>query len=139
MFSSAVWVRLAVSLSAEALIACPDYPDAAPLRQRGSKPEQSVPGSGDGGVRQIRVDGSSRAQQYETVQAVENGPIQRDMAFSSDSHYLYVMSETQPYTHGSVQPNRLLDQSSLHKHMCCTCQIPSGGKENAIKGARAGR
>lgn len=44
---------------------------------------------------QIRVDGSSRAQQYETVQAVENGPILRDMAFSSDHHYLYVMSETQ--------------------------------------------
>ena len=46
---------------------------------------------------QIRVDGSgsSRALQYETVQAVENGPILRDMAFSSDHHYLYVMSETQ--------------------------------------------
>eukprot|EP00064_Thunnus_orientalis_P018371 superscaffoldBa00004214_g18470 len=46
-------------------------------------------------VWQIRVDGSSRALQYETVQAVENGPILRDMAFSSDHHYLYVMSETQ--------------------------------------------
>ncbi|KAM7378254.1 hypothetical protein PAMA_013244 [Pampus argenteus] len=44
---------------------------------------------------QIRVDGSPRALQYETVQAVENGPILRDMAFSSDHHYLYVMSETQ--------------------------------------------
>ncbi|GLD48436.1 plexin-A4, partial [Lates japonicus] len=43
----------------------------------------------------IRVDSSSRALQYETVQAVENGPILRDMAFSSDHHYLYVMSETQ--------------------------------------------
>ncbi|XP_045928615.1 plexin-A4-like [Micropterus dolomieu] len=43
----------------------------------------------------IRVDGSSRALQYETVQAVENGPILRDMAFSSDHHYLYVMSENQ--------------------------------------------
>uniref|UniRef100_A0AAQ4RK98 Plexin A4 n=1 Tax=Gasterosteus aculeatus aculeatus TaxID=481459 RepID=A0AAQ4RK98_GASAC len=48
-----------------------------------------------GRVKKIRVDGSSRAQQYETVQAVENGPILRDMAFSSDHHYLYVMSETQ--------------------------------------------
>lgn len=44
---------------------------------------------------QIRVDGSSLALQYETVQAVDNGPILRDMAFSSDYHYLYVMSETQ--------------------------------------------
>lgn len=44
---------------------------------------------------QIRVDGSSRALPYETVQAVENGPILRDMAFSSDHHYLYVMSEMQ--------------------------------------------
>ncbi|CAF97235.1 unnamed protein product [Tetraodon nigroviridis] len=43
----------------------------------------------------IRVDGSSLALQYETVQAVDNGPILRDMAFSSDYHYLYVMSETQ--------------------------------------------
>lgn len=46
-------------------------------------------------VLQIRVDGSSRALQYETIQAVVNGPILRDMAFSSDHHYLYVMSETQ--------------------------------------------
>lgn len=46
-------------------------------------------------VLQIRVDGSSLALQYETVQAVDNGPILRDMAFSSDYHYLYVMSETQ--------------------------------------------
>lgn len=46
-------------------------------------------------VFQIRVDGSPRALQYETVQAVDNGPILRDMAFSSDHHYLYVMSETQ--------------------------------------------
>lgn len=44
---------------------------------------------------QIRVDGSSLALQYETVQAVDGGPILRDMAFSSDHHYLYVMSETQ--------------------------------------------
>lgn len=46
-------------------------------------------------LQQIRVDGSSLALQYETVQAVDSGPILRDMAFSSDHHYLYVMSETQ--------------------------------------------
>uniref|UniRef100_A0AAQ5ZWK4 Sema domain-containing protein n=1 Tax=Amphiprion ocellaris TaxID=80972 RepID=A0AAQ5ZWK4_AMPOC len=52
-------------------------------------------GTKSGRVKKIRVDGSSRALQYETVQAVENGPILRDMAFSSDHHYLYVMSEIQ--------------------------------------------
>ncbi|AWO98076.1 putative plexin-A4 [Scophthalmus maximus] len=52
-------------------------------------------GTKSGKVKKIRVDGSSRALQYETVQAVDNGPILRNMAFSSDHHYLYVMSETQ--------------------------------------------
>ncbi|KAG8005623.1 Plexin-A4, partial [Nibea albiflora] len=52
-------------------------------------------GTKSGRVKKIRVDGSSRALPYETVQAVENGPILRDMAFSSDHHYLYVMSEMQ--------------------------------------------
>ncbi len=35
------------------------------------------------------------ALQYETIQVVDNGPILRDMAFSSDQHFLYVMSESQ--------------------------------------------
>uniref|UniRef100_A0A8C6UJ09 Plexin A4 n=1 Tax=Neogobius melanostomus TaxID=47308 RepID=A0A8C6UJ09_9GOBI len=52
-------------------------------------------GTKSGRVKKIRVDGSSRALQYETVQAVTSGPVLRDMAFSSDHHYLYVMSETQ--------------------------------------------
>uniref|UniRef100_A0A8C7Z3Z0 Plexin A4 n=1 Tax=Oryzias sinensis TaxID=183150 RepID=A0A8C7Z3Z0_9TELE len=52
-------------------------------------------GTKTGKIKKIRVDGSSRAHRYETVQAVESGPIQRDMAFSSDHHYLYVMSHTQ--------------------------------------------
>ncbi|KAF5896144.1 plexin-A4, partial [Clarias magur] len=44
----------------------------------------------------IRVDGPSHgAFQYETVQVVENGPVLRDMAFSADQQFLYVMSETQ--------------------------------------------
>ncbi|KAI4802761.1 hypothetical protein KUCAC02_006337, partial [Chaenocephalus aceratus] len=55
----------------------------------------------------IRVDGSSRALQYETVQAVDNGPILRDMAFSPDHHHLYVMSETQP-VHLHRDPRELL-------------------------------
>lgn len=58
---------------------------------------------------QIRVDGSSLALQYETVQAVDNGPILRDMAFSSDFHYLYVMSETQVReTHANTHTHYLL-------------------------------
>ncbi|KAL7882469.1 hypothetical protein SRHO_G00001270 [Serrasalmus rhombeus] len=52
--------------------------------------------SGESGARRIRVDGTAHgALQYETVQVVENGPILRDMAFSADQHFLYVMSETQ--------------------------------------------
>ncbi|CAL8386518.1 unnamed protein product [Gadus morhua 'NCC'] len=43
----------------------------------------------------IRVDGSSRALQYETVKAVDGGPVLRDMAFSPDHYYLYAMSGTQ--------------------------------------------
>ncbi|KAJ8386641.1 hypothetical protein AAFF_G00167570 [Aldrovandia affinis] len=45
---------------------------------------------------QIRVDGPSHgALQYETVQVVGSGPVLRDMAFSADHNFLYVMSETQ--------------------------------------------
>ncbi|KAI1897964.1 hypothetical protein AGOR_G00088710 [Albula goreensis] len=44
----------------------------------------------------IRVDGPSHgALQYETIQVVKQGPILRDMAFSVDHNFLYVMSETQ--------------------------------------------
>ncbi|CAB1438486.1 unnamed protein product [Pleuronectes platessa] len=60
-------------------------------RLRTQGPKEEIPGDPP----HIRVDGSSRALQYETVQAVDNGPILRDMAFSIDQHYLYVMSENQ--------------------------------------------
>uniref|UniRef100_A0A8C1WGQ1 Plexin A4 n=1 Tax=Cyprinus carpio TaxID=7962 RepID=A0A8C1WGQ1_CYPCA len=44
----------------------------------------------------IRVDGPTYgALQYETIQVVDNGQILRDMAFSSDQHFLYVMSASQ--------------------------------------------
>ncbi|RXN17719.1 plexin-A4 isoform X1 [Labeo rohita] len=47
-------------------------------------------------ILKIRVDGPTYgALQYETIQVVDNGPILRDMAFSSDQHFLYVMSESQ--------------------------------------------
>ncbi|XP_066561226.1 plexin-A4 [Amia ocellicauda] len=53
-------------------------------------------GTKSGKLKKIRVDGPSHdALQYETVQVVENGPILRDMAFSADHHYLYIMSEKQ--------------------------------------------
>ncbi|KAK1166950.1 plexin-A4 [Acipenser oxyrinchus oxyrinchus] len=53
-------------------------------------------GTRSGKVKKIRVDGPSQGTlQYETVQVVENGPILRDMAFSADQQYLYVMSEKQ--------------------------------------------
>uniref|UniRef100_A0A8C9W915 Plexin-A4 n=1 Tax=Scleropages formosus TaxID=113540 RepID=A0A8C9W915_SCLFO len=53
-------------------------------------------GTKSGCLKKIRVDGPSHgALQYETVQVVENGPILRDMAFSTDHHFLYVMSDTQ--------------------------------------------
>uniref|UniRef100_A0A8K9XX09 Plexin A4 n=1 Tax=Oncorhynchus mykiss TaxID=8022 RepID=A0A8K9XX09_ONCMY len=53
-------------------------------------------GTKSGRIKKIRVDGPSHgALQYEVIQAVERGPIQRDMAFSPDHHFLYAMSETQ--------------------------------------------
>ncbi|KAK6488134.1 plexin-A4 [Huso huso] len=53
-------------------------------------------GTRSGKVKKIRVDGPSQGTlQYETVQVVENGPILRDMAFSADQQYLYIMSEKQ--------------------------------------------
>ncbi|KAI1882011.1 hypothetical protein AGOR_G00246280 [Albula goreensis] len=53
-------------------------------------------GTQSGQLKKIRVDDPSHgALQYETVQAVGRGPILRDMAFSPDHHFLYVMSETQ--------------------------------------------
>ncbi|MFT7812914.1 plexin-A2-like [Arapaima gigas] len=46
---------------------------------------------------EIRVDGPPHGGiQYETVQVIQDGsPILRDMAFSLDGRFLYVMSERQ--------------------------------------------
>uniref|UniRef100_A0A672LPE0 Plexin-A4-like n=1 Tax=Sinocyclocheilus grahami TaxID=75366 RepID=A0A672LPE0_SINGR len=53
-------------------------------------------GTKGGRLKKIRVDGPTYgALQYETIQVVDNGQILRDMAFSSDQHFLYVMSESQ--------------------------------------------
>lgn len=48
-------------------------------------------------VPQIRVDGPPHGGgQYETISVIKDGsPILRDMAFSLDRSYLYVMSERQ--------------------------------------------
>lgn len=64
---------------------------------------------------QIRVDGPTYgALQYETIQVVDNGPILRDMAFSSDQHFLYVMSESQVSHHYRLPR---IHHDSLGKHM----------------------
>uniref|UniRef100_A0A8C1LMQ6 Plexin A4 n=1 Tax=Cyprinus carpio TaxID=7962 RepID=A0A8C1LMQ6_CYPCA len=53
-------------------------------------------GTKGGRLKKIRVDGPTYgALQYETIQVVDNGQILRDMAFSSDQHFLYVMSASQ--------------------------------------------
>lgn len=48
-------------------------------------------------VSQIRVDGPPHGGvQYETISVIKDGsPVLRDMAFSLDRSYLYVMSERQ--------------------------------------------
>lgn len=52
---------------------------------------------------QIRVDGTTKnTLEYEIVQVVDTGPILRDMAFSVDHEYLYIMSEKQ--VRNSVSP-----------------------------------
>ncbi|XP_044534948.1 plexin-A4 [Gracilinanus agilis] len=53
-------------------------------------------GTKSGKLKKIRVDGPrGNAQQYETVQVVDPGPVLRDMAFSMDHEHLYIMSERQ--------------------------------------------
>ncbi|XP_039617291.1 plexin-A4 [Polypterus senegalus] len=53
-------------------------------------------GTSSGKLKKIRVDGPSHGTlQYETIQAVESSPILRDMAFSADHKYLYLMSQKQ--------------------------------------------
>uniref|UniRef100_A0A4W3IM62 Plexin A4 n=2 Tax=Callorhinchus milii TaxID=7868 RepID=A0A4W3IM62_CALMI len=53
-------------------------------------------GTKSGKLKKIRVDGLSHgALQYETIQVVESGAVLRDMSFSVDHRYLYVMSEKQ--------------------------------------------
>lgn len=66
---------------------------------------------------QIRVDGPPHGGvQYETISVIKDGsPILRDMAFSLDRNYLYVMSERQVgverHSHAKVCPS--LDESGL--------------------------
>lgn len=55
---------------------------------------------------QIRVDGPPHGGvQYETMSVIKDGsPVLRDMAFSLDRNYLYVMSERQVRYEGRVCP-----------------------------------
>ncbi|XP_063064094.1 plexin-A2 [Engraulis encrasicolus] len=61
-------------------------------------------GTKSGRLKKIRVDGPPNdGVQYETVQVIKDGsPILRDMAFSLDRNYLYVMSERQ-VTHVPIE------------------------------------
>ncbi|XP_072858585.2 plexin-A4 [Pogona vitticeps] len=53
-------------------------------------------GTKSGKLKKIRVDGPVRgALEYEIVQVVDTAPILRDMVFSVDHKYLYIMSEKQ--------------------------------------------
>uniref|UniRef100_A0A4W5R2J4 Sema domain-containing protein n=1 Tax=Hucho hucho TaxID=62062 RepID=A0A4W5R2J4_9TELE len=54
-------------------------------------------GTKSGRLKKIRVDGPPHGGvQYETMLVIKDGsPILRDMAFSLDHNYLYVMSEKQ--------------------------------------------
>ncbi|XP_066489918.1 plexin-A4 isoform X1 [Tiliqua scincoides] len=53
-------------------------------------------GTKSGKLKKILVDGPIKgALEYEIVQVVNTGPVLRDMAFSVDHRYLYIMSEKQ--------------------------------------------
>ncbi|XP_028923456.1 plexin-A3 [Ornithorhynchus anatinus] len=52
-------------------------------------------GTRTGHLKKIRVDGAQEAQLYETVPVVEGHPIQRDLLFSPDYRYIYLLSDKQ--------------------------------------------
>lgn len=93
-------------------------------------------------VSQIRVDGPPHGGgQYETISVIKDGsPILRDMAFSLDRNYLYVMSERQvgvgEHMHAKVPSCRRIGGLSLSlcvriclnvKWSVCTCALLEQG------------
>ncbi|KAM6151718.1 plexin-A3 isoform 2-T2 [Rhynchocyon petersi] len=52
-------------------------------------------GTRSGSLKKVRVDGSQDAHLYETVPVVDGSPILRDLLFSPDHQYIYLLSEKQ--------------------------------------------
>ncbi|XP_049728346.1 plexin-A3 isoform X3 [Elephas maximus indicus] len=52
-------------------------------------------GTRSGSLKKVRVDGSQDAYLYETVPVVDGSPIFRDLLFSPDHQYIYLLSEKQ--------------------------------------------
>lgn len=73
---------------------------------------------------QIRVDGPPHGGvQYETISVIKDGsPILRDMAFSLDRNYLYVMSERQVgverHSHAKVCPIEASTKVFYYTNVC---------------------
>lgn len=68
---------------------------------------------------QIRVDGPPHGGVlYETISVIKDGsPVLRDMAFSLDRNYLYVMSERQVSARQSLQPPKEMIFLNMHKSL----------------------
>uniref|UniRef100_G3U6R3 Plexin-A3 n=1 Tax=Loxodonta africana TaxID=9785 RepID=G3U6R3_LOXAF len=72
-------------------------------------------GTRSGSLKKVRVDGSQDAYLYETVPVVDGSPIFRDLLFSPDHQYIYLLSEKQV----SQLPVETCEQYSS-RHVC-TC------------------
>lgn len=75
---------------------------------------------------QIRVDGPPHGGvQYETISVIKDGsPVLRDMAFSLDRNYLYVMSERQVGV-WKLHAWKYVTQVSIHKNRWFLCAFVS--------------
>ncbi|TKS76662.1 Plexin-A2 Semaphorin receptor OCT [Collichthys lucidus] len=93
----------------------------------------------------IRVDGPPHGGvQYETISVIKDGsPVLRDMAFSLDRNYLYVMSERQTNIFRTAcyqsDVRRRLDRSAIVFYLGCKCD--SGGQfgSRSVEGQRINR
>ncbi|KAG8002444.1 Plexin-A2 [Nibea albiflora] len=77
-------------------------------------------GTKSGRLKKIRVDGPPHGGvQYETISVIKDGsPLLRDMAFSLDRNYLYVMSERQHHLKSDIQDITKSMLSELHSFPC---------------------
>lgn len=77
---------------------------------------------------QIRVDGvpppTQNALLYETVTVVEGKPILRDMVFSPDHQYIYLLSDRQVHTHTHDNVVTInVDQKVGSQHLSISCCV----------------